>query len=122
MGFLLSVRLSRLWQTGTLPGGDVFLTSGQILTGCPVSTPGKDGSMVHTALLALVLALGGGGSHFGVLLDLASAVWETGPADAMTKAGNHADPNGAPATGDAGGVNDPNGAGAKAGNVNDPNG
>ncbi len=65
--------------------------------------------MVRTALLALALALGGGGGHFGVLLDLASAVWTAGPVDAMAKAGGVNDPNGAPATSDAGNGYDPNG-------------
>lgn len=80
--------------------------------------------MVRAALLALALALGGGGPHFGVLLDLASAVWETGPMDAMAKAGNSADPNGAPATSDAGGSYDPDGATATsdAGGSADPDG
>ena len=80
--------------------------------------------MVRTALLALALALGGGGPQFGVLLDLVSAGRHFGPG-ATTKAGNHADPNGGPAaTSDAGNNFDPNGATATsdAGNVLDPDG
>ena len=80
--------------------------------------------MVRTALLALALALGGGGPHFGVLLDLVSAGGHFGPG-ATAKAGNSADPNGGPAaTSDAGGSYDPDGATATsdAGNGADPNG
>lgn len=65
--------------------------------------------MVRTALLALALALGGGGPQFGVLLDLVSAGGHFGPG-ATAKAGNANDPNGgAAATSDAGNGADPNG-------------
>lgn len=61
--------------------------------------------MIPTALLALVLALGGAAPDLGTLLDPASAVWKACPADT----GNHADPNGATAKSDAGNKLDPNG-------------
>jgi hypothetical protein len=61
--------------------------------------------MVRAVLLALVLALGGGAPHFGSLLDLVSAFWTADQVDA----GNLVDPDGAAATGDAGGHFDPNG-------------
>ncbi len=64
--------------------------------------------MVRTALLALALALGGGGPYFGVLLDLVSAGGHFGPG-ATAKAGNANDPDGATATSDAGNVLDPDG-------------
>lgn len=57
--------------------------------------------MSPTALLALLLALGGGAPPFGSLPDLVSALWNA------DKAGGHADPNGA--TTDAGNRFDPNG-------------
>src|SRR5262245_26167165 len=108
MGFLLSLRLFRLWQTGTLPRGCCFSDLWSNPDQTPVSTPGKDGSMVRIAFLALVLALAGW-THFGVLLDLVSAGGRCDPG-VMAKAGNSADPDGVTATSDAGGANDPDGA------------
>ena len=72
--------------------------------------------MVRTALLALLLSVGGGGLHLGGLPDLMSALWNA------EKAGNVLDPNGT--TTDAGGSADPDGAAATtdAGNSADPNG
>lgn len=76
--------------------------------------------MVRTALLALVLALGGGAPYLGSLLDPVPTLWKADEVDA----GNHADPNGAAATTDAGNSYDPNGAAATtdAGGSYDPNG
>jgi hypothetical protein len=70
--------------------------------------------MVRTALLVLALASGAGAPHLGSLLDLVPGFW----------AGNVLDPNGAAATGDAGGHLDHNGAAATGdvGNQLDPNG
>ena len=59
--------------------------------------------MARTALLALLLAVGGGGLYLGSLPDLVSALWN------VDKAGGSYDPNGAAATADAGGSADPNG-------------
>ena len=71
--------------------------------------------MVRMALLALALALvlGRAAPPLGSLLKLVKS-----------NAGNHADPNGATATGDAGGNADPNGAMATsdAGGNADPDG
>ncbi len=61
--------------------------------------------MMRVVLLALALALGGGAFHFGSFLDLVSAFWAADQVDA----GNHVDPNGATATGDAGNILDPDG-------------
>ncbi|HYU35016.1 MAG TPA: hypothetical protein VEW48_22930 [Thermoanaerobaculia bacterium] len=74
--------------------------------------------MVHTVLLALALALGGGAPHLGSLLDMVSALWTTDQVDA----GNHTDPDGATTTGDAGNSYDPNGTTGDAGNHLDPDG
>ena len=72
--------------------------------------------MVRTALLALLMSVGGGGLYLGSLPDLMAALWNA------EKAGGHFDPNGA--TTDAGNSADPNGAAATtdAGNHFDPNG
>jgi hypothetical protein len=70
--------------------------------------------MVRTALLALLLSVGGGVLYLGSFPDLVSALWNA------EKAGNVLDPDGA--TTDAGGRFDPNGATADAGNHFDPNG
>jgi len=72
--------------------------------------------MVRTAVLALLLSLGGGGLYLGSLPDLMAALWNA------EKAGNRFDPNGA--TTDAGGRFDPDGAAATtdAGGSADPNG
>lgn len=72
--------------------------------------------MVRTALLALLLSVGGGGLYLGSLPDLVSALWN------LDKAGGSYDPDGAAA--DAGGHFDPNGAAATAdvGNHADPDG
>lgn len=69
--------------------------------------------MMHTALLVLILTLGGGAFHPGGLLNLAAA-W----------AGNHLDPNGESATSDAGSIYDPDGVRTTtdAGNILDPDG
>jgi hypothetical protein len=57
--------------------------------------------MAPTALLALLLALGGGAPPLGSLPDLVSALWNADkvggsydPNGATTDAGNSADPNG----------------------------
>jgi hypothetical protein len=83
--------------------------------------------MMHTALLVLILTLGGGVFHPGGLLDLAATAWAGNHADpngeaATSDAGNHFDPNGVRATGDAGGIYDPNGLTGDAGGSYDPNG
>jgi hypothetical protein len=69
--------------------------------------------MIPTALLALLLSLGGA-LGLGHLPDGASVLGN------VDKAGGHFDPNGA--TADAGGSYDPNGATTDAGNKLDPNG
>jgi hypothetical protein len=76
--------------------------------------------MVHTVLLALALALGGGAPQLCSVFDLVSALWTTDQVDA----GNHLDPNGATASSDAGNILDPNGTttSSDAGNHLDPDG
>lgn len=72
--------------------------------------------MVRTAVLLLSLALAGGAPHLAGLVDLLSAVWAAGQADA----GGHADPNGA--TSDIATSLDPDGSTSDAGNHLDPDG
>jgi hypothetical protein len=81
--------------------------------------------MMHTAFLVLILALGGGALHPG-LLDLATAwagnSYAPDGAAATSDAGNHFDPDGIKATSDAGNRADPNGLSGDAGGSYDPNG
>jgi hypothetical protein len=79
--------------------------------------------MFSTALLALMLALGGGAPHLGGLLGLASSA-RVDSHGAMNKAGTNLDPDGGAAPRDVGTILDPDGMAATndVGTILDPNG